>query len=184
MIGTTIGVGVAGIVFSVATLGIGTPVAVAATTACGVSAAKYAEKEDEARRSATSYEERISTVNDSIRQCELKIYHYEEEIRNLDMKVEEQARICKEKQIEKEGIHIAISFLQEAQHFWNRLSDALQDRTDQTHRLHQLLDKAEERKDWNFLQKQGTRTKVRSFIEAWECLQEEIGFGPKYLAYK
>lgn len=181
MIGTTIGVGVAGVLFSVATLGIGTPVAVAATTACGLTAAKYAEEEDEAKRNISSYEQSIGSVNRSISTCQTNIQSYESEIRRLGLKVQQQEEVCRTKQAEKEDIQSAIAFLQEAQYYWNRLSDALQDRTEQTHRLHCLLEKAEERKDRQFLRKRGSQTKVMSFVQAWEHLREEMSSGSKYL---
>jgi len=96
MIGSTVGVGVAGIVFSIATLGIGTPVAVAATTACTVSVINYAEEEAEAKRDIERYNRQISDEENDITTIRNRVASISQQNKSLQHTIQELEQKCKE----------------------------------------------------------------------------------------
>ena len=181
MIGTTVGVGVAGLLFSVATLGIGAPIAVAATTACGISASNYADKEDEAKRDIKRYNSQISDVSGGIAASRSRITHFEGQIRDLHRKVQEQEQECRGYEDDKKRIQNAIAFLQESQSFWGEFSVKLEHRSSKTERLYHLLEMAEEKKQRNFFKHRGSQTMVMSFIDTWERLREDVQSGSGHI---
>ena len=181
MIGTAVGVGVAGIVFSVATLGIGTPVAVAATAACTVSAVNFAEKEEAANRDINRYNRQISDVEDEITTIRNRISSISKQNESLQRTIQEQEQKCKECQEYKKQTQNAIAFLQESQNFWGKFANALERRSDKAERLHHLLEMAEAKKERNFFKRRGSQTVVMSFIDAWERLREDVQSGSGFM---
>ena len=181
MIGTAVGVGVAGVVFSIATLGIGTPVAVAATTACSVTAANYAEKEDKAKRDIERCNRRISNVEAEITTNRNHVASILQQNKSLQHTIQEHGHKCKEHQEHKKQTHNAIAFLQESRNFWGKFANALEQRSDKAEQLHHLLKMAEEKKERNFFKRRGGQTVVMSFIDAWERLREDVQSGSGFM---
>jgi len=181
MIGTAVGVGVAGVVLSVATFGIATPVAAAATAACTVSAVNYAEKEAEAKRDIERYSCKISDVENEITTNRNRVASISKQNESLQHTIQEQEQKCKEYQEYKKQIQNAIAFLQESRNFWGKFANALEQRSDKTERLHHLLEMAEEKKERSFFKRRGSQTVVMSFIDAWERLREDVQSGSGFI---
>ena len=181
MIGTAVGVGVAGVIFSIATLGIGTPVAVAATTACSVTAANYATKEAEANHEIESYNHKISDIRDEIAAGRSRIGSISKQNESLQRTIQEQEQKCKEYQDYKKQTQNVIAFLQESRNFWGKFADGLEQRSDKTEQLYHLIQMAEEKKERSFFKRRGSQTKVMSFIDAWERLREDVHSGSGFI---
>ena len=181
MIGTAVGVGIAGIAFSVVTLGIGTPVAVAVTTACTVSAVNFAEKEKAANRDIDRYNRQISDVEDEITTIRNRISSISRQNESLQHTIQEQEQKCKEYQEHKQQTQNAIAFLQESRNFWGKFANALELRSDKVEQLLHLLEMAEEKKERNFLKRRGSQTVVMSFIDALERLREDVQSGSGFI---
>ena len=181
MIGTAVGVGVAGVIFSVATFGIGTPVAVAATTACTVSAVNYAEKEKDAKRDIERYNRRISDVEDEITTNRNRVASISKQNESLQRTIQEQEQKCNEYQDYKKQTQNAIAFLQESRNFWGKFADGLEQRSNKAEQLHRLLEMAEEKKERSFFKRSGSQPVVMSFIDAWERLREDVQSGSGFI---
>ena len=181
MIGTAVGVGVAGILLSVATVGIATPVAVAATAACTVSAVNFAEKEAEANRDIDRYNRQISDVEDEITTIRNRISSISQQNESLQCTIQEQEQKCKEYQEYKQQTQNAIAFLQESRNFWGKFANALELHSDKAERLLHLLEMAEEKKERNFFKRRGSQTVVMSFIDALARLREDVQSGSGFI---
>ena len=171
---TAAGVGVAGVLFSVATFGIGTPVAVAV-------AANYAKKEAEANHEIERYNCRISDIRDEIAASRSHIASISKQNESLQRTIQEQEQKCKEYEDYKKQTHNAIAFLQESRNFWGKFADGLELRSDKTEQLYRLIQMAEEKKERGFFKRRGSQTKVMSFVDAWERLREDVQSGSGFI---
>ncbi len=92
----------------------------------------------------------------------------EEKLRQYQLKVQEIQQKIDAKQVEIKNMKVSLVLLQESVNFWQLFIVATVSVEDRTSSLKQIIDIIDQEKEYFILQQDGTLTKAKSFMEAWE----------------
>ena len=181
MIVTSVGVGIAGLLFTAATGGAGAPIAAAAFGACAGATVSLADDQRRAEKKIRQCREVISEAERDIRRCNERISQIERETPALTRQIEEleqEAGRYHEERGEMKGL---IAFVQEAQTYWEDFAAATQHGAIRAGLVENLARKAQKRRFFSFFTRRTGRREAMSFLEAWEEVQSIAKSGSEHL---
>ena len=181
MIGVTVGVGIAGVAFSIVTFGIGSPIAVAATGACAVGAVSFADDQKKAEINIQHYRQVIRETERDIQRCTERIPQIQSEISSLTQQISALKQEASRYHDERGEMKRLIAFVKEAQVYWNDFAAATQHSARRAEMVESLTKNAQEKRFFSFFTRNsGGKRQAMSLLEAWEEVQSMVKSGSEY----
>ncbi len=123
-----------------------------------------AKKNLERRRSELKSAQSVANnAKQALFAIQKKIDQYIEKIKNTQ-------QLANQKHSEIGSVKSSIALLQKSSYFWELFVIAAQSAEKRTSNLKKIMDLASEEKDYELLSEDGTITRAKSFIEAWEIV--------------
>lgn len=180
-IAASVGLGIGGVIFSVATLGLGTPIAVAGVVVGAVVADSYADEQKSAEREIEQHRQVIHETESNIESCTKQISQITSSIYSLAQQIEEQQQKAKRYHAERGEMKELIAFVKEAQSYWDEFANATKHGAGRAELIQKLTKKAQEKRWFGFFARRTGKRQAMNFLEAWEDVKTKLESGSEHL---